>query len=276
MNYNHHYHAGNFADVFKHLTLIFCLERLCEKETAFFALDTHYDLQDEPAIKTSEALDGILKFLQTQNLSNSLLANYLKILSKINNCELKFFKNNPKKIRFYPGSPYIIKHFLRPQDRTIFAEIKKEEFLLLKKNMAGNKKINFLNQDGFLLAKSVLPPPERRGIILIDPAFEKNSNLTSQDYEKTIDFLKEAQKRFAHAIYLVWHPIINKENEEKTLQKFYQDIKDLKFKEIMHIIFQNDENNALKMNSCGLFVINPVFAMDKKLREVFGDKINIK
>ena len=98
MNYNHHYHAGNFADVFKHLALIFCLERLCQKDTPFFALDTHcgkgkYDLQDEPAIKTGEALEGIHKFLKSQNLSNYLLDDYMKILSKINNSELKFFRN---------------------------------------------------------------------------------------------------------------------------------------------------------------------------------------
>lgn len=274
MNYRHSFHAGNFADIIKHLTLIFCLERLCQKETPFFALDTHsatgkYDLQNEDAIKTKEALGGIYKFLKTQDLQNKNLENYLKILAKINKIEKVC---NGHDITIYPGSPYIIKYFLRQQDRANFAEIQKEEFLLLKKNLAGNKNITFFNQDGFQLIKSKLPPLEKRGLILIDPAFEKNSDLISKDYERIIEALQDAQKRFAHAIYLVWYPIINKEGEQNVLQDFYLNIKNLKFKEIAHIIFKNDEDHALKMNSCGLFVINPTFELEEKLRDVFGDK----
>ncbi len=276
MNYNHHYHAGNFADIIKHLTLIFCLEKLHQKDTPFFALDTHsgsakYDLQDEPAIKTGEALDGIYHFIKNCDLKNPLIENYIKILEKINETD----KISARNLKFYMGSPYIIKHFLRPQDRAIFAEIKNEEFLKLKENLAGKQNISFLNENGFELTKSKLPPLEKRGLILIDPAFEKNSDLISKDYEKTIKSLEEAQKRFLHGIYLVWHPIINKENDQKILEAFYDSIKNLKFKEIVHIIFQNGNNLENKMNSCGLFVINPCFGLEEKLREVFEKNLII-
>lgn len=277
MNYNHHYHAGNFADLIKHLTLILCLEKFHEKPTPFFVLDTHagagkYDLEDTPAIKTGEALDGIDKFLKNCNFENPLLANYLRILARINKIE---HNRHFKSIRFYPGSPYIIKNFLRQQDSAIFAEIKREEFISLKKNLAGGENIFFLNQDGFALTKSKLPPLEKRGLILIDPAFEKNSDLISKDYDKIIECLKESQKRFLHGIYLIWHPIINKESEQKILQNFYQNIKDLKFKEIIHIILQSENNLPDKMNSCGMFVINPCFGLEEKLSLIFRKNLII-
>jgi len=298
VNYRHSYHAGNFADIFKHITLVFCLEKLHEKETPFFVLDTHagigkYNLQNEDSLKTGEASEGIHNFLETANLNNQDLKNYLKIIDKINLgkfAKLAFLNQEFNKkadqknddfwpqIRFYPGSPYIIKYFLRSQDKAIFSEIQRQEFLQLKRNFAGNKKVQYLNEDGFLLLKSKLPPLEKRGLVLIDPAFEKNSNLISQDYKKSIDALQDAQKRFSHGIYLLWHPVINKDGEQETLQKFYNDIFNLKFEKILHIIFENDEknNSNRKMNACGVFIINAPWEIEKKLSLIFNNKLKIK
>lgn len=298
MNYRHSYHAGNFADVFKHLVLVFCLEKLHEKEAPFFVLDTHagigkYDLQNADAIKTGEALEGAHKFLETANLNHQDIKNYLKILDKINLgkiAKLSFLhkefdkknhqdkENNWPAIRFYPGSPYIIKYFLRSQDKAIFAEIQRSEFLQLKRNFVGNKKVHYFNEDGFLLLKSKLPPLEKRGLVLIDPAFEKNSDAISQDYKKSIEALHDAQKRFSHGIYLLWHPIIDKAGEQEILQKFYQDIFNLKFEKILHIIFKNDDTKNVdkKMNACGVFIINAPWEIEKKLSAIFGNKLIIK
>lgn len=286
MNYRHLYHAGNFADIFKHLSLIFCLEKLQEKEAPFFVLDTHagsgkYDLNSEEAAKTGEALDGIQTFLKNRDFNDLNLLNYIKILAKINYFQTDYKNNlanykNFTEIKFYPGSPYIIQYFLRPQDHAIFAEIKKEEFTLLKRNFAGSKKFHSLNVDGFSLLKSKLPPLEKRGLILIDPAFEKGENLISVDYEKTVTALKDAKKRFAHGIYLVWHPIINKEGEQEILQKFYKEMAELKFGEISHIIFLDDKRDATyKMHRCGLFVINAPWGFEARLKSVFKEKIQI-
>lgn len=287
MNYRHLYHAGNFADIFKHVALIFCLEKLQEKEAPFFVLDTHagagkYDLSSEEATKTGEAADGVQTFLKTRNFEDLNLLNYIKILAKINFFQTDY-KNklanykNFTEIKFYPGSPYIIQYFLRPQDHAIFAEIKKEEFVKLKRNFAGSKKFHSLNVDGFSLLKSKLPPLEKRGLILIDPAFEKGENLISIDYEKTVSSLKDAYKRFAHGIYLVWHPIINKEGEKEILQKFYHEMADLKFNKISHITFFDDKRDAsYKMHTCGLFAINAPWGFDEKLKAVFDKKIQIK
>lgn len=276
MNYDHIYHAGNFADIFKHLTLIFCLEKLQEKPAPFLVIDTHagsgkYDLQSEAAAKTGEALTGIINFIKNHDLEHNLCKNYLEILTRLN------FHNSEdlSKIRFYPGSPYIIRHFLRAQDRALFCEIRKNEFLQLKKNFSGAKNIFYLNEDGFNLTRSKLPPIETRALVLIDPAYEKASDKISKDYQKVIDSLKEAKKRFAHGIYLVWYPIINKESEQQILQYFHQEIVNLGFEKITRAIFvDNNENSAGKMNSCGVFIINAPYGIEEKLKAVFGIKVN--
>ncbi len=277
MNYNHLYHAGNFADIFKHLALIFCLEKLREKDAPFFVLDTHagsgkYNLTSAEALKTGEAVDGILQFVKNQNSDDLLLKSYLDILARIN------FKNaadgDNSQIKFYPGSPYIIKSFLRPQDRAIFSEIKREEYFQLKNNFAGAKNIFYLNEDGFELTRSKLPPIEKRGLILIDPAFEKISDPISKDYDKTVEAAKEALKRFSHGIYLIWHPIIDKESEQQVLQDFYKKMGDLKAEKFLHLIFNSDKKDSVaKMKSCGMFIINAPWGLEEKLRIIFKDNI---
>ena len=221
MNYHHIYHAGNFADIFKHIILCLCLEKLHEKPTPFFVLDTHaglgkYDLDDEKSLKTSESLEGIKKLLAQKNYANFLPERYLRILAKLNRCEIYEL---PKKLKFYAGSPALIRDYLRSDDRAIFAELNREDFSQLRRNFAGSEKFSLFNQDGFHLLKSKLPPLEKRGLIIIDPAFEKDQSKISVDYEKIVLGLKDAQKRFAHGIYLVWYPIIKSDKE--VLEKFY-------------------------------------------------------
>lgn len=279
MNYHHIYHAGNFADIFKHIILCLCLEKLHEKSTAFFALDTHagiakYDLENEKSLKTAEAQNGIKKILQQQNFRQILPERYLKILAKLNRCEITELAN---KIKFYSGSPIIIKDYLRADDKAIFAELNREDFIQLKRSFAGNKKFAILNEDGFHLLKSKLPPLEKRGLVIIDPAFEKDQSVVSNDYEKIIEGLKEANKRFAHAIYLLWYPIINKELEQNNLADFYQKIKALNFDKKMHITFNLGKNaeNQEKMTACGMFIFNAPWQLDEKLKIILPQILEI-
>lgn len=270
MNYRHIYHAGNFADIFKHLALIFCLEKLCEKDSPFLVLDTHaglgkYNIKSEESLKTFEAENGIKKLLKTADLSDKIFSSYLKILKKLNDETLA-------NLNIYPGSPAIIKYFLRDQDKGIFAELNPADFLQLKRNFAGNPKISTVNEDGFDLLKSRLPHVIKRGVILIDPAFEKDQSSVSADYEKTINALQEGHKRFAHATYLVWHPIINKPIEEKTLEIFYQKMKNLPFEKMLHATFSIGEkaSEEIKMNACGLFIINAPWQLEEKLNHAMS------
>jgi 23S rRNA (adenine2030-N6)-methyltransferase len=273
MNYQHIYHAGNFADVFKHCILCLCLEKFHQKETSFIAIDTHagsgkYFLQDSKITKTKEFEDGIKKILSQKNFQEILPQSFLKILAKINICEIDEL---PDKIKYYSGSPTIIKNFLRTNDKAIFSEIEHRTFYELKRNFSGNKKIITTQESGINLLKSRLPPIEKRGLILIDPSFEKNHNKISDDYFLTIESLQNAHKRFAHGIYLLWHPII--EGEEKMLKNFYDQVKQLKFNKTIHIKLDIGKNNTdTKMSSCGIFICNPSWQVEEKIN-LFMPKI---
>ena len=269
MNYRHIYHAGNFADIFKHIVLTLCLEKLHEKTAPFFALDTHagigkYDLSDERVSKTGEASQGIQKILAQKNFSDFLPPRYLKILGKLNCCEVEEL---PKKIKFYTGSPLLIKDYLRSTDRAIFTELNRPDFLQLGKAFAGNRKITLLNEDGFKSVKSKLPPIERRGLIIIDPAFDKDQSKISADYEKIITTLEDSYKRFATGIYLVWHPIIK--SDEEVLKNFYQKISATKFPKILQSSFDvGCEEGETKMHACGMFIFNAPWQLEEKLNEI--------
>lgn len=256
MNYHHIFHSGNFADVFKHLILCLCLEKLQEKDTPFFAIDTHsgigkYDLTSEAANKTGEYRDGILKILETTNI-DPIFKNYLNIVRQFN-------RLNPDELKTYPGSPQIIKQFLRDNDKAIFAELHPEDFISLKRSLAGNQKVTALNQDGYLLLKSHLPHLIKRGLILIDPPFEKE-NGREDDFVQIVKYLKEAYKRFATGIYLVWYPIV----DEKSVNNFHQQIKNLNIEKILASeIIINPKAEGFK--GCGMLIINAPWQLDEKL-----------
>lgn len=279
MNYHHIYHAGNFADIFKHVVLCLCLEKLHEKPTPFFVLDTHagigkYDLFDEKSLKTFEAEEGIKKLLADKNFLNILPIRYLTILAKVNRCEIEEL---PEKLKTYAGSPIFIKDYLRSHDKAIFAELNRDDFTQLKRHFAGNQKFSLTREDGFHLLSSKLPPLEKRGLVIIDPAFEKDQELVSADYKKTVLALKEGYKRFSHGTYLVWHPIIEKDGEQEVLQKFYQEIAKLPFSKIMHVTFSVGKKSEedTKMNSCGLFVFNAPWQLDEKLKEMLPKVLKV-
>lgn len=280
MNYQHLYHAGNFVDVFKHVILCLCLEKFHEKNSSFFVLDTHagagkYSLSEIMQLNSFEANDGILKILRHSNFQEILPLSFLKILAKINVCEIV---DLPSKIKDYPGSPIFIKNFLRAQDRGVFVEKSSEVFYQLKRNFQGNKKIICENIDGFSCLKSKLPPLENRGLVIIDPAYEKFNQKISSDYQYCLTALNHAQNRFIHGIYLLWYPIV--EGQEKLLADFYYQLYQLKFKNILQIIFDigfsknfssqiNLSTNKIiqknKMHSCGMFIFNASFGLEEKL-----------
>ncbi len=271
MNYRHIYHAGNFADIVKHAVLCWCLEKLCQKEAPFFVLDTHagcgkYDMMSDQSQRTLEAEVGIKKLLQKIDLKETELQNYLQILADINLCEIDELS---QKIRHYAGSPRFIKHFLRKDDRAVFCELHEEDFYELKRNFSGNWRIVTEKTDGFHAIKSKLPPLQKRGLVLIDPPFEKDAKIN--DFDAIISALKESYKRFATAIYMVWYPIINKDQEQKNLQRFHEKISQLKFEKKLNIIFDvaampnKLHDNSKKMTACGLLICNAPWQLEEKL-----------
>ncbi len=195
MNYRHIYHAGNFADVVKHLVLALCLEHLCKKDAPFFVLDAHggtglYDLASEQAQKTKEHLPGIAALIK-KGATNKDAAFYLDAVQK------DFAGGH------YPGSPMLAARLLREQDRMIANELHPEDMPVLKQNMAGFGNVRVTEMDAFEAIRANIPPEERRGIVLIDPPYEIENN----EHEKAAAQMKEWKKRWANGIYILWYPV---------------------------------------------------------------------
>ena len=198
MNYRHAFHAGNFADVVKHLALVSILLHLRRKDTAFAVIDTHagpglYDLRSDAALRTGEAARGIERILGL--LTCPLLSARSQALS--GNRDVGWRGH-------YPGSPLIAAPLLRPQDRLIAIEKHPQDAQALKTALATfhNRALRSECADGYARLNALLPPPERRGVVLIDPPFE-----TADEFERQARALGEALKRFATGIFILWFPI---------------------------------------------------------------------
>jgi 23S rRNA (adenine2030-N6)-methyltransferase len=193
MNYRHAFHAGNFADVVKHLALVRILLHLRRKETPFAVLDSHagrgrYDLASDEAQRTGEAETGIekLRGLAGNAQMPEALETYLSLAA------------DP---RAYPGSPLIAARLLRPQDRLVGIEKHSEEAAELKKALAPYRKARVEEGDGYRRLAALLPPPERRGLVLLDPPFEAEA-----EFQQLAQAVKQGLERFATGIFLIWYP----------------------------------------------------------------------
>ena len=191
MNYRHAYHAGNFADVVKHVALISILLHLRRKETPFAVIDSHagaglYDLNSEAARATGEAEGGITA-LRDLAEGPSALREYLRLAASPH---------------AYPGSPLIAARLLRPQDRLVAIEKHPEDVLRLKGNLAPFRKARVEEGDGYARLVAQMPPPERRGLVLIDPPYE-----APDEFSAAARAVREAYRRFATGIYLLWFPV---------------------------------------------------------------------
>lgn len=192
MNYRHGYHAGNFADVVKHLALVAILLHLRKKETAFSVVDSHagrgaYDLGGAEAGKTGEAQGGIARLSDLSGEMPEALSTYLSLVRE----------SGP-----YPGSPLIAAKLLRPQDRLTAIEKHPEEFSALEKLLAPYRNCAAEQGDGYARSLKLLPPPSRRGLVLIDPPFE-----APDEFAALAQTVRDAYRKFATGIFLIWYPV---------------------------------------------------------------------
>ncbi len=205
-SYRHAFHAGNHADVLKHTTLVAILHYMLQKDTALTVVDTHagaglYRLDGDYSAKSGEAGQGLLRLLESTSTPAADMApalqDYLDVIAAFNP------GGTP---RVYPGSPFIIEHFLREQDRLKLFELHPTDYRALEGNIAqleAGRQIAVLLEDGFESAHKFLPPPSRRGLVLCDPSYELKT-----DYGRVLDFVAEGLKRFATGTYAVWYPLI--------------------------------------------------------------------
>lgn len=258
MNYRHAFHAGNFADVLKHAVLALAIERLKHKPAPFRVIDTHagigvYDLEADEAQRTGEWREGIGRLLGSEAVAiphavAPLLAPYLDAVRAF---------NPGSALDCYPGSPAIARHLLRRDDRMIVNELHPDDSAALSRHFARDKQTKVLSLDGWIALKSVLPPPERRGVILIDPPFEEAGEL-----QRLESGLVEAVRRFATGVYLLWYPI----KDTKPIDRFHRRLKDLALPKMMCAdLLIRAARNPDVLNGCGLVILNPPYPLHEEL-----------
>ncbi len=259
MNYRHAYHAGNFADVVKHAVLALLVERLKTKDSAFCVLDTHagigrYDLRSGPAQKTGEFRSGILRLLERDSRSlPAELKPYLGAVRALNGGA----QFSAGALRWYPGSPRLVRSLMRRQDKLTLLELHPEDAASLTELFARDRQVTVRQADGYIGLKALLPPPERRGLVLIDPPFEKRD-----EFERLAKGLRQAYRRWATGQYLLWYPI----KDRPPVEAFHAALKAASIPRILVIEFLlRPADDAERLNGCGLILVNPPWKADEVL-----------
>jgi len=261
MNYRHAYHAGNFADVLKHLVLTLVIAHLKQKPAAFRVIDTHagvgrYELMGMEAGKTEEWKGGIGRLLE-EPLPDSVaavMAPYLRIVQE---------ENAGDALTAYPGSPLIARRLVRPQDSLVVNELHPEDHALLQRLFARDSQVKVLHLDGWTALKSLLPPKERRGVILVDPPFEEAGEL-----RRLATGLKEAHRRFATGTVLLWYPI----KALRPVDAFHNTIAGLGLEKLLVVeLFIRSPEDPERLNGTGLVILNPPFTLADHLRTILPE-----
>ena len=249
MNYRHGYHAGNFADVFKHAVLTRVLTLMAAKDAPFRVIDTHagagrYDLDGEKAKATAESDSGIRKLLA--NLPSGEALNLLQ----------PYLRAQKKYAPAYPGSPLIVQTLTRPQDAMAFCELHPEEFAALEKSVGRDRRAKCLPLDGWAALKSLLPPKERRGVILIDPPYEDPA-----EFRRVADGIEAAVQRFATGSYLIWYPVKNRHDTDAALRKIVR----AAGKPALKLEFELDQPQTEgPLRATGILAINPPWKLKEE------------
>ena len=249
MNYRHAYHAGNFADVMKHGLLALVIEHLKKKDKPFFLLDTHAgtgmtDLSGEEAQKTGEYRQGIARILAAEN-PHPALAPCLAAIRALGGDPLTR----------YPGSPALMAHLARADDRLAFCELHPEDAAALRANFHGDARVKCHEMDGYTALKAMLPPKERRGAVLIDPPFEDRA-----EFAALARALAEAHRRFATGTFLLWYPVKDPSVSGAFLESLAADGPPKTLALELHVMAAD----PARMTGCGLVVVNPSFALTEK------------
>lgn len=259
MNYRHAYHAGNFADVLKHVTLARVIDYLKRKEAPFRFIDTHagsgrYALDSVRAAKTGEWRAGIGRLLGPS--ANPLPAPVAQVLAPY--LDAVRAENPPGELSVYPGSPLIARRLMRAQDVLVANELHPEDWKDLKEAVGRDRRIKLMALDGWVALKSLLPPKERRGVVLIDPPFEEEGELV-----RLADGLAQALRRFQTGICLAWYPI----KDPVPIAAFHNALAALGEPELLRIeLIIRGGNAPDRLNGCGLIVANPPYTLVDELK----------
>lgn len=262
LSYRHAFHAGNPADVLKHIVLVRCLEYLNQKDKPYCYVDTHagagrYRLDDPYAQKTGEYQQGIARLWHRQDLP-SALDRYLKLLRELNPGE---------RLVQYPGSPWLARALMRDQDRGLLHELHPKDYALLGKHFGKSSRFQVRREDGFAACIAAMPPKERRGLVLMDPSYE-----VKDDYQRVVDTLEHAHRRFSTGTYLIWYPVVDRLSVaamERALKRTR--IRNMKLFELG----LSSDKPGRGMTASGMVVVNPPWTLDADMAELLPYLVSV-
>lgn len=253
MNYRHSFHAGNFADVFKHAILLALLDALTAKDKPLCHFDTHagrgtYALDDPQAAKTGEWRDGIGRLFETAGPPMPL-RRYVGAIRAF---------NPGGTLQTYPGSPLLAASALRANDRLVLCEVQDGEAAALRALFRDDRRVHVHARDGYAALNALLPPSERRGLVLIDPPFEAQEG----EFAAIEAALANAHTRWPTGVYAVWYPV----KSHRTLAPFHRHLSKGPFDGVLvaDLLVQPDDS-PLRLNGCGMLIANPPWRFDRTL-----------
>ncbi|MFC0282651.1 23S rRNA (adenine(2030)-N(6))-methyltransferase RlmJ [Camelimonas abortus] len=253
MNYRHAFHAGNFADVMKHVLLARMLTHLGRKPAPFFVLDTHgglglYDLAADEASRTGEWLRGVA-------LMEAPFADEVEALLAPWRAALAATRRRHGETA-YPGSPMIVGELLRPGDRALAVELHPADFGALKRALVPVPGVRALHLDGWTALHANIPPKERRGLVLVDPPYEKTGELT-----RAVDEMTRALRKWSTGVFALWYPVKDRRPVDAAARR----LKDSGLKKLLRLeLYLDPDGPPDRLNGCGLFIANPPWKLDEE------------
>jgi 23S rRNA (adenine2030-N6)-methyltransferase len=247
MNYRHVYHAGNFADCFKHALLVALLDSFARKPAPYFVLDTHagagrYDLEAEAARRTDEATTGIRRLLQRPSPA---LGRYLGLVERLG---------------LYPGSPALIRSALRGDDRLAGCELHPEDATTLRHQFHRDPQVEVHERSGWEALGALLPPKEKRGLVFIDPPFEARD-----EFFRLADGLRRGHGRFSHGVFAAWYPV----KQMAAVRGFHATLASSGIRDVVAVeLHLRDTTHPDRLNGCGLIVINPPYQFESQAQSI--------
>lgn len=256
MNYRHAFHAGNHADVFKHIVLTRLIALMSRKEQPFAYLDTHaglglYDLRGDQATRTGEWLEGIARLWQATDRP-ALTDDYVKVINRL---------NTEGELRYYPGSPELARRLMRQQDRVLLNEKHPQDGQLLKDNMKKDPRVAVHLGEGWHVPRALLPVTEKRAVMLIDPPFEQLDEL-----QRCAKAMKETITRMRQTVAAIWYPI---KDDSRALKRFYQELTSSGAPKLLRVeLLVHPLDTPQGLNGSGLVISNPPWGLEEELNEL--------
>lgn len=253
MNYRHAFHAGNHADVFKHIVLTRLVALMSRKEQPFAYIDTHaglglYDLSGDQATRTGEWLEGIARLWQATDRP-SLTDDYVKVINRL---------NAEGELRYYPGSPELARRLMRQQDRVLLNEKHPDDGQLLKDNMKKDPRVAVHLGEGWHVPRALLPVAEKRAVMLIDPPFEQLDEL-----QRCAKAMKETIGRMRQTVAAIWYPI---KDDSRALKRFYQELTSSGAPKLLRVeLLVHPLDTTQSLNGSGLVISNPPWGLEEEL-----------